>query len=177
VADRFHSLIQSLRAGSQDAFNQLYEATHKVVYFSILGIIKDKAVAEELLQDTYLRFMEYLPNYKHQYILSYLVTIGKRLAINEYHKRKKISYDNDVIDVIPNYDVSGFALVQSEKRILIDRALSVLTQEEKNVVLLYNIANLTHKEIAATLDKPIGTITWLYQKALAKMKEALKEVD
>ncbi|MDZ4197361.1 MAG: sigma-70 family RNA polymerase sigma factor [Candidatus Izemoplasmatales bacterium] len=99
------------------------------------------------------------------------------MAINEYHKRKKISYDNEVIDVIPSYDVSGFALVQSEKRILIDRALSVLTQEEKNVVLLYNIANLTHKEIAATLDKPIGTITWLYQKALAKMKEALKEVD
>ncbi len=177
MSDRFHSLIQSLRQGSSQAFDQLYEETHRVVYFSILGVIQDKQLAEDLLQDTYMRFLDYLPQYKNDNLISYLVTMGKRLAINEYHKRKRLQFTEETIDYVPAFDVYPLTVVQSEKQAIIDQALQVLTQEERNIVILYNIANLTHKEIAQALDRPLGTITWMYQRALKKMQAAVKEVE
>lgn len=177
MSDRFHTLIQSLRQGDSHAFDAIYQETHRVVYFSILGIIQDKQLAEDLLQDTFMRFLDYLPQYKNDNLISYLVTMGKRLAINEYHKRKRLQFTEETIDYIPAYDVYPQAIVQSEKRAIIDQALQALTQEERNIVILYNIANLTHKEISILLERPLGTITWLYQKALKKMQAAVKEVE
>ena len=172
-----HKQIENLRKGDQAAFDWIYEETHRIVYFSILGIIQDKHLAEDLLQDTYMRFLDNLPKYKHDNLISYLVTIGKRLAINEYHKRKRITFADESIDYYSTFDLSSHVSIDSEKRLIIEKALSALTQEERNVVILYNIANCTHKQISELLEKPLGTITWLYQRALKKMQQVTKEVE
>jgi RNA polymerase sigma-70 factor, ECF subfamily len=177
MADSLPSLIQQLKNGDSAAFDRIYEKTHRVVFYSILGILHDVAAAEDILQDTYMRFMDHLDQYIDTNLVSYLVTIAKRLAINEYHKTKRTVFANDSIDYLPSYDVSSLLETSQEKRFLIETALAALDSAEKEIVVLYNIAGLNHREIALVLDKPLGTITWLYARSLKKMRHALKEVE
>lgn len=173
--DVYQTLIRRFQNGDPSAFEQLYERTHKVVFYAILGIVHDRATAEDLMQDTYMRFLEHLDAYVDGNLLSYLVTMAKRLAINEYHKRSRIVHADESIDYVPTIDAAADLELQTANRDLITRALAVLDETERTVVVYYTIANLNHREIAAILDRPVGTITWLYQKALAKMRKTIKE--
>lgn len=176
VSDSFQSLIRRWKQGDPTAFDQIYERTRKVVFYAVLGILHDASLAEDILQDTYMRFLERLDQYQEGNLLSFLVTMAKRLAINEYHKRRRTVHADESIDYLPAFDASADLETQTEHKDLIDRALSALTETERSIVVLYTIANLSHREIAAVLEKPIGTVTWMYQIALAKMRKAIKEV-
>lgn len=65
--------------------------------------------------------------------------------------------------------------VIEKKEIKIDKYLSVLDTDEKQVVMLKIVRDLKHKEIAEILDKPLGTVLWLYNKAIKKMKKEVKD--
>lgn len=176
MTDSFQTLIRRWKQGDPTAFDQLYERTHKVVFYAVLGILHDKAASEDILQDTYLRFLERIDQYQEGQLLSYLVTMAKNLAINEYHKRARTVRANEALDYLPSFDAAADLEIQSANRDLIERALSALSPSERSVVVLHTISNLSHREIAAVLEKPLGTVTWMYQQALAKMRKTLKEV-
>ena len=64
------------------------------------------------------------------------------------------------------------AVVEASKapvKVIIETCL--LTDEEKEIVLLRIVDDMKHKDIAKIVDKPLGTVTWLYQQALDKMKK------
>ncbi|MDD3841857.1 MAG: RNA polymerase sigma factor [Candidatus Izemoplasmatales bacterium] len=174
MRESLNVLVRALQEGNVDAFDQIYEITHKAVFYSALGILKDQSLAEDIMQDTYIKFMKSPQSYHEKNFLAYLITIAKNLAINEYKSRKRVQYTDNLEQ---NYEMAftGCIEINAEKKDLIERALSVLDPLEKNVVLLYNISNMTHKEISLVLSKPIGTITWTYAKALKKIREAIKE--
>lgn len=174
MGEDLNRLVRNLQNGNIDAFDAIYEQTHKAVYYAILGILKDPSLSEDILQETYMKFIKNPSAYQENHFLAYLITIGRNLAINEYKLRKKTTFTDDP-DWANQVDYNGLIEVNAEKKEIIERALSVLDPVEKNVVLLYNISNLTHKEIAVLLDKPIGTITWVYAKAIKKIRKAIKE--
>ncbi|MDD3126764.1 MAG: sigma-70 family RNA polymerase sigma factor [Candidatus Izemoplasmatales bacterium] len=172
--NNLNNLVRALQAGDVDAFDQIYELTYKTVYYSALGILKDQSLAEDITQDTYIKFMKSPQSYHEKNFLAYLITIAKHLAINEYNARKRMQFTDD-IEQSHEISFAGCIEIDAEKKEFIERALSVLDPFEKNVVLLYTLSNMTHHEISLVLSKPIGTITWTYAKALKKIRAAIKE--
>jgi len=177
MGESLNVLVRRLQAGDRDAFDEIYVQTKKPVYYAILSILRDPSLSEDIMQDTYLKFLQNPSAYQERNFLAYLVTIARHLAINEYHSRKRTDLADDLETLRELPTLEGSPETDYVKRTLIDRALSVLDPLEKNVVLLYNIADLTHKEIALALGKPIGTITWTYAKALRKIREALRKEE
>lgn len=166
------SSIKRLKKGDQSAFNDIYEYTYRKIYFIVLPIIKDKSLAEDIMQDTYLKFLEKLYDYNAKNSLAYILTIAKNLAINMYNKRKReFKYDASEMDRFSYEEFIEFNLENEE---IVKSALAVLNKTERNVFLLHNLENMKHKEIALIMDKPLGTITWTYQQAVKKMKKYLK---
>jgi len=49
------------------------------------------------------------------------------------------------------------------------RILEVLDEEERIIVLLKVVDEMKHRQIAKIVNKPIGTVIWIYQKAIKKM--------
>ncbi len=174
LRDNLESLVRQLRSGNQEAFNSIYENTYRQIYFIVLPILKDKSLTEDILQDTYLKFLEKLDDYKSKNLLAYLIMIAKNLAINEYNRRKR-DFSVDRFEDNFEFKYDEFLEIKAEKRELIEKALSVLDQTEKNIFLLHSLENLAHREIAQIVDKPLGTVTWLYQKAVRKMRKFLKD--
>jgi RNA polymerase sigma-70 factor, ECF subfamily len=163
-------LVRRLKQGDETAFTNIYNQTYRQIFFVILPITRDKFLAEDIIQETYLKFLQKLEDYKTKNLLSYLITIAKNLAINEYNRRKKVTKVED-FDEFSYYDYVEF---KTEAKEAISKALSVLDKQETNIFLLHVLENLTHKEIAVIMDKPIGTITWLYSRAIKKMQNKLK---
>jgi RNA polymerase sigma-70 factor (ECF subfamily) len=106
-------------------------------------------------------------------LLAYLITIGKNLAINEYHKKNRIVK----VENFDDFAYSDLIEYKVEAQEAIQKALSILDNQERNIFLLHVLESLTFKEIALIINKPIGTVTWMYQKARRKMKVYLRGED
>lgn len=165
-------LVKKLQNGDMNVFDDIYYETKDIVFYSILGILKDYSLSEDIMQDTYLKALSKIHSYKPTHSFkSWIVTIGKNLAINEFNRRKR----ETSIDIQTDEMFLGQTESRSENQILIEQIFKVLNDSEREIVLLHVIGDLKHREIAKMLSKPIGTVTWSYKNALGKLKKELNE--
>lgn len=170
--DEFKHLVQRIIQKDNNAFDLLYHKTKYSVYAIIYSVVKDKQTTEDLVQDTYIKMLRTIESYQPKYqFKTWLLTIAKRIAYDYYRKNKNIS----LIDVqeqeylLPSTDDSIYQKMESEM------FLSILTEEERTIVLLKVVDGMKHHEIGKLMNKPQGTIMWLYQKAIKKMQAYGKE--
>ena len=167
--EQMNNIIRQLKSGNMDFFDDFYELTKKQVYVAIINIIKNKTICEDIMQDTYLKFLNNIHKYKDKTnVIAFIVTIARNLAINEYNKNK--------IEV--DYDLSLYEeeiVSKTEETPFLDLVYETLSGIELEVFILHVIDDLKHREIAKIMKKPLGTITWIYNKALKKMKEKVGE--
>ena len=161
-------IIEEFRVGNYDSFDEFYHQTNKQLYVFIYDIIRNRQSSEDLLQETYMRFLNHIDKYKkNTNYFNFLVTIARNLAINEYHKQKRMVYDEENI-----YSVKEESPTDVPDLFYL---LDYLNEKEREIVILHMIDNLKFKEIAKMKDKPLGTILWLYNKAIKKLKRKVEE--
>ncbi|MDY0339150.1 MAG: RNA polymerase sigma factor [Acholeplasmataceae bacterium] len=170
--DQIHEIIEQLRKKDYSSFDTFYALTKKQVFFAIVSIVKDQDLTEDLMQDTYVKFLEKIDQYRSgENPYAYLSRIGRNLAINTYNKRKKEVVSEEIFETIPSEEVVE---IDDDQDIL--KILDLLDQDEKEVVTLHVINDLKFREVAETMDKPLGTVLWIYNKAIKKLKQELGEV-
>ena len=170
---RLDSLIARIKEkGDENAFAEFYELTEKSLFSFLLSIVRKKEVAEDLMQDTYVRFRHNVHSYKAGNPTAYLIQIGKNMAYNHV---KRAKYETAT-------DFSEWEPVSHEKSVedladttVTDAMKKVLTTDEAQIVMLYVVAGFKHREIAEIVGKPIGTVLWTYNNSLKKLKKYLKE--
>ena len=92
---------------------------------------------------------------------------AKNLSLNIIKKNKRRNYSFDMETVSETENDTG----QDDTVMKVMR--EVLNPKEMEIVLMHSLYDMTHKEIAKQLGKPLGTITWAYNNAIKKLKEAL----
>ena len=82
--------MSRLKAGDAAAFDHIYELTHRAVYFAVFYILGEHLVAEDVLQETYVRALSSLGQYReHTNFTAWLTTVGKSIALNLIKKRAR----------------------------------------------------------------------------------------
>lgn len=164
--------VIKLKNGQMDAFDEIYHQTKTSVYYTILGVLKDPSLSEDIMQETYIKALDKIDQYKPTYqFVTWLTTIAKNLAINEYNKRKReISVDGEEQDYM--FTSSGD---DSYKEAIIRELMVHLNEDERLIILYHVVENYKFKDIAKMLDKPLGTVTWSYQNALQKLRKIMEE--
>lgn len=170
LGENINKLVYELKKGNLDVFDEFYELTKKQVFYAIISILKDQSLSEDIMQDTYLRFLDKINYYKDRTnVVAFLVTIARNLAINTYNRRKK-----EIIYDIYDHD-NSFQAETKQETPLLDLVMETLEKEELEVFLLHIVDELKHREIAQIMNKPLGTITWIYNNAVKKMKRKVGE--
>lgn len=157
-------MIEAFQKKDYQRFDEFYELTSKHVFFTLKKYIKDPMMVEDLMQETFIKFLKSIhlvkPNLE---VKSYITTIARNLAIDHLRKQRPIEYDDAVLDlIIDPYQV--------EKDWL--HVLDVLDHINKDIVYLHVIESMTFKDIAILHQMPLGTVLWRYQKAMKLLKEA-----
>ena len=164
--------IEKLKKGDVKAFYYVYDYTDRIIYFSILKIRKDKTYAEDILQDTFIRALSCLSQYKKDTnFIGWICAIGKSLAINHLKKfRHEINVDFD----LETYDYNPS---ENELPYIFDIATKILSEDEYKIIMLCHVSGYKRREVSMMLDMPIGTVTWKNNEALKKLKQYLEKED
>ena len=160
--------IPALLLKNEESFETIYHETKTSVYAIILSIIKDRSLAEDVMQETYIKMIASIRQYKvGTNFRNWLLTIARNTALDYYRTRKKETLIDDIaLDSIPS-PVSHNAI----DSMIAEELLSCLSQDEREVVLLRIVDTLKFKDIAVITTKPIGTVLWLYNQAIRKMRK------
>ncbi len=162
-------LLIQLQNDKMEYFDEFYNLTKNKVFYMAYSILQDYHLSEDILQDTYIKFLKHKKKVKVDgNILSYLLEISKNLSLNYVNKHKKVvNIDNIVFKYEEQYQekFEELKLVQDMKKIL--------NENEFQIVILKIINELTNNEIAQLLNKPLGTVLWTYNNAIKKLRRDL----
>lgn len=155
-------LIIRLQDADLEALGLLFERHRSRVYRTALAIVRDTAVAEDILQDCFLKV--YLnakridPNRPLPPWL-YRVTVNLSYTWLSRGKGKRAPFE-DAIDqlVSPVRQAPDRVAEQSETRQKVRRAIGSLSLDQRVVVVLYYLNGLGLQDIAEILDLPVGTV-------------------
>ncbi len=148
-------------------FNEFYEATKKSVFYNILSFIKSYETSEDILQDTYVKFLKNVKEIKHHTsILGYLIMISKNLSL-DYLKKIK---DNEIED---DYQIKHEEDFNQDRIILLEKLKNILKDKEYEVLVFHIYDELTFEEISSLTGTPLGTTLYRYNNAIKKAKEVL----
>ena len=160
-------LIEKLKNGDISVFDEIYYSTKDNVYYTILSIVKDTSLSEDIMQETYLKALEKIHSYKPRHSFnSWIITIARNLAINEYNRRKR----ELKVDPTENEIIFGTTESTSEKELLIKEMMEFLNEDEREIVIMHVIGDMKYREIAEVIGTPIGTISRKYNEAIKKLK-------
>lgn len=164
-------IIEEFRTCNYVHFEQFYNETKKTVFFSIAAIVKDNSIIDDLMQDTYVRFLENIDKYKTKTsINAYLSTMAHNITINYYNREKRLVHDEELFEFIPD----NSSHEKEYENIEALEMLKNLDEEEKEIVIQHVINELKFKDIANMVGKPLGTVLWIYNKAIKKLKKEMK---
>ena len=162
--------VQEFVKNDYTRFTEFYNLTKKQVYFTALSILKDEALAEDVLQETYVSFLENVENYKlGSNVFSYLTVIARNKSINLYNERKRLVYTDDA------FHTQGVEVNFGENTNVKD-ILGLITDDLSREIVTYHVI-LGYKfiEIAKILSMPLGTVLWRYNKTFKTLREKVGE--
>lgn len=168
--EKLEKKVAALKNGDTGAFDYIYDRTNRSVYFSIFYIVRDKMHAEDIMQETYVRAISVIAQYRAgTNFTAWLRSIGKSLALNHL-KRAGREIPTDFEEDAYKYGTS-----ESELPFIFDLAAKVLSEEEYEIIMLCHVAGYKRREVAEMLGMPIGTVTWKNNEALKKLKAQLEK--
>lgn len=163
--------ISDVSSGDKKALEKLFTLTKSSVYGFALSISKNPENAEDIMQDTYIKLFynahTYIPQGKP---LAWILTITRNLALMNIRKNSKF----DDIEKLAEPKTEDFS-DDSIDKIILNTALDILSEEEREIIVLYSVSGLKHKEIAQLLALPLSTVLSKYHRSLKKLKKYLKE--
>jgi RNA polymerase sigma-70 factor (ECF subfamily) len=167
------SLFDQIGNNDLEAFEALYHLTERTMYAYILSIVRNHEDALDILHDTYLKILSAAHLYKPMgKPLAWMFTIARNLHRNKMRLQQRTS-DEAAIELDNSLNFSYVSA--PEDRLVLQAALKILSEEERQIVLLYAVSGMKHKEIARSIGLPLSTALSKYHRALKKLKVYLKE--
>lgn len=167
------SLFERIGQDDAEAFEELYHITERTMYAYILSVIKNHDDALDVMQDTYLKIRAAAHLYKPMgKPLAWMFTIARNLCMTKLRRKQRFS-DSENLEMENSLTFSY--IEDPEDKFVLESALLILTEEEREIVLLHAVSGMKHKEIAANLGLPLSTTLSKYRRALKKLREHLKK--
>ena len=179
------ALMQAASNDDEVAFAKLYERYHGRVHQFVFGLTRDRSVASDLAQETFLRIWKY----RHRYaqtgsFLSYLFGFARNVWLEHCRARKK-QFSLELRDSTPR-ELNRFmgaghhepdaAANHSEIHEHIFDALELLPEEQRMVFVLRSVEGLSFDEIASVMQCPVNTVRSRQITALKKLRRTLTRV-
>lgn len=175
-SDQF--LLSEIAKGSQKAFSQIFERYKMKVFGNCYFILGDRALAEDLSQETWIQVAENARQYQPSgSALGWILTISRNRCLNELRSRKKWreldpESESQILDESNNTEALMIQL-QTQKKV--DLAMKELTEIQKIALLMVLHDEKNHAEIAKELNSSVGAIKVLLFRARQTLKQILEE--
>lgn len=173
------ALMARVRDGSVAAFQALYDRHHRPLFSFLLRLLADRPVAEDLLQETFLRVYLHRESYRPTAAFrTWLFTIARNLAFDHLRRSGTVreSVGEDRVAAMPDPAPSPLRRVEAgEKLQQLEAALRQLTPGQREVLLFSRYAGLSHAEIAEVTGSSPEAVRVALHRALRRVRDLLRE--
>lgn len=185
---KFHNqsdkeLIRIYIAGDERGIEQLVNRHKDRIYTSILLLVKDPYLAEDLFQDTFIKVIQTLKSGRYNEegkFLPWVVRIAHNLVIDYYRKEKRrpiiTSQDGfDIFDVLKFYDESvEDRMLREQTHQDLRKMIHLLPDEQKEVLIMRHYGEMSFRDIAEITEVSINTALGRMRYALNNLRKMLQ---
>ncbi len=166
-ADRLEAELLSIASGDKSALARFYGDTYNPIYSYILSFLKNSYDAEDVLHDLYVSVYVNAKSYKPGgKPMAWVFAIARNMSLKKLSERKRTAdfEDDDWEKLLPPDALS------LEESCAVKACLTQLSREEREIVVMHTVAGFMHKEIAAIMSLPLGTVLSKYNRAIKKLR-------
>ena len=176
--DDLVQLLARVAERDRDAFARLYAATSAKLYGIILRISRRRDVADEILQEVYVRIWEHAGSFVpgRASPISWMAAIARNRTLDEVRKKQPLAIDEmpDGFEVVDDAPLASQLVEQRQEYQRLVTCLGGLDAEKAEIVRLAYLAGLSREELASRFGHPVATIkTWLH-RSLKLLKDCLQ---
>jgi RNA polymerase sigma-70 factor (ECF subfamily) len=179
-----HELIHSFMDGDMNALETLVVRHKDKLYTSILFLVKDKYLAEDIFQDVLIKIIDTIRGGRYTEegkFLPWAMRIAHNLCVDHFRKVKrtpaiKTSDDRDIFEVL-NFteDSAETKMMKRQSHDRVRRMLDLLPEDQREVIILRHYAELSFKEIAALTNCSINTALGRMRYGLINLRKMMVE--
>jgi RNA polymerase sigma-70 factor (ECF subfamily) len=183
MASEDSELIRAYQKGDVEAFEALVRKYQQPLFTFLMRLVGNRQSAEDLFQDTFVRVLRALPNYREDRRFSgWLFGIANNLAIDWLRRRQvrrgRFVEDEEALrNAVDGQSSTDAALERAELARMLEEALQQLSEKQRQVFLLRQHSDLSFKEIAEQLGEPLNTVLSHMHYAVTKLRKQLRCVD
>ena len=174
---RLAELLSRTGLGDRRAFAELYEASRAKLFAVSLRIVRERPLAEEVLQDSYVRIWNHAREYAQAKSapMTWMTAIVRNRSLDIVRRTRE---EPDVDDVLTAGLMDQGALPPAEAAARGDahsvrECLAELEGDQRQSIALAFYHGLSHSELATHLGKPLGTVKTHIRRGLLKLRDCL----
>lgn len=169
-------MVRRLRAQDRSALEYLYDHYSAAIYGVIIRIVKSESVAEEVLQDVFMKIWNKFPSYDESKgrLFTWMVNLARNQAIDKT-RSKEITKDrktSDITNYVSRIDGQDYNL-QAVDGIGIQEFLKKLPDEQRFVVEHLYLKGYTQSELADEFNIPLGTVKTRLRLGMQALRSTL----
>ncbi|MEE8193076.1 MAG: sigma-70 family RNA polymerase sigma factor [Gemmatimonadales bacterium] len=181
-------VVERAGTGSEAAYRELVRRYQRPVFSLIYRMVRDRELAEDLTQETFVKVLNAIDRYRPEYkFSSWIFKIANNASIDHLRRREldTLSLDGGPDAMTPDRvqatslqlgDGAESQLEELEARELgtqIERAIGALRPEYRSCIIMRHVEGRAYDEIADVLDLPLGTVKTYIHRARAELRESL----
>ncbi|MDB5192708.1 MAG: sigma-70 family polymerase sigma factor [Segetibacter sp.] len=177
-------LVIAFQNGNSEALEVLVHRYKDKLFSSILFLVKDKFLAEDMFQDVFIKIIDTIRNNRYTEegkFLPWAMRIAHNLCVDHFRKVKRTpairtSDDRDIFEVLNMVeDGADKKMMQGESHDRIRVMLDLLPEEQREVIVLRHYADMSFKEISVMTNCSINTALGRMRYGLINMRKILTE--
>lgn len=174
-------LLASARSWDMEALATIYDTYSPLLYRYAMRLLGEQDLAEECVAETFARFLQALRNGggPKEHLKAYLYRVAHNWITDYYRRQPPPQVGIEALQETLAHDdppLSAQAATREEQE-RVRQALRLLTPEQRQVIVLRYLEELSLKEVAETMQKPVGAIKALQHRAVASLKRVLLEEE
>ncbi|MBK6982087.1 MAG: sigma-70 family RNA polymerase sigma factor [Betaproteobacteria bacterium] len=177
-ADRLASLLAASATGDRQAFAELYRASSAKLFAVSLRIVRERQLAEEVLQDAFVSIWNHAPDYARAKSapMTWMAAIVRNRSLDVLRRgaREVEDVDEALASVLVDESAAPARDAErAEQKHAIGDCMGELESDQRQSIALAFFHGLTHSELAQHLRRPLGTVKTHIRRGLARLKDCL----
>lgn len=177
-------LVQEFKNGNDKALEVLIWRHKEKVFSSILFLVKDKYLAEDLFQDTFIKIIDTIKNDSYTEegrFQAFAVRVAHNICVDHFRKVKRVQVvhagdNNDYFEFFnSSQDTAEKNMIQVQTSDRVKQLLDLLPEDQREVIVLRHFADLSFKEIAEMTGCGINTALGRMRYALTNLRRIVGE--
>jgi RNA polymerase sigma-70 factor, ECF subfamily len=167
-------VLRKAQRGEERAFALIVRAYETPVYNYVLRLVGDRALAEDLTQEVFLRVYQGLPNFSlRSKFTTWLFQVTKNRVLDELRATERRPRATVALEDVPPLEVLDAPFERLEAIDAVWRAVENLTVDLNTALLLRDVVGMSYNEIADALEITLATVKWRIYKAREEVQLSL----